>query len=165
MSSLCLTCGLCCNGVLFRDVRLQPRDDAARLRRLTPGLGLRAGKFPQPCAALCADNRCAHYAERPQHCRAFECALLQSVQRGDTTEATARRHVRDARTRAERVVKLLRALGDTEESLPLARRVEAMHRRMAREATALSPKKAHLFADLTLAAHQLDERLRARFLP
>jgi hypothetical protein len=27
---LCLTCGLCCNGVIFANVGLRPGDDAAR---------------------------------------------------------------------------------------------------------------------------------------
>ncbi len=71
---LCLQCGLCCNGVLFKDVELQPGDDATNLRAL--GLPIRdaparerpttkpAGvpatarqRFPQPCTALFADNR------------------------------------------------------------------------------------------------------------
>src|SRR5438132_2396309 len=31
---LCLECGLCCNGVIFADVRLQPGDDPKRLKAL-----------------------------------------------------------------------------------------------------------------------------------
>ena len=62
--SLCLACGLCCNGVLFKDVELREGDDAAKLKSL--GLPLeqlkRKRRFPQPCAALCADNRCRIYA-------------------------------------------------------------------------------------------------------
>jgi uncharacterized protein len=37
---LCLNCGLCCNGVIFADVKLVPEDNSARLRSL--GLPLRA---------------------------------------------------------------------------------------------------------------------------
>src|SRR5262245_12458302 len=91
---LCLACGLCCNGVLFKDVKLQPGDDAVKLRTL--GLPLRSGrgaenhisssparlgklKFTQPCAALCADNLCHIYADRPVRCRQFECALLKTA--------------------------------------------------------------------------------------
>ena len=61
--SLCLACGLCCDGTLFADVKLQPADEPERLRQ--HGLRLlheRAGKdllpddphlrFSQPCAAL-----------------------------------------------------------------------------------------------------------------
>lgn len=36
---LCLACGLCCNGVLFKDVELQPQDNPRRLLML--GLPLR----------------------------------------------------------------------------------------------------------------------------
>ena len=57
-NSLCLECGLCCNGVIFADVQLEPEDDARRLRSL--GLKFAANrksqivnhKFAQPCAAF-----------------------------------------------------------------------------------------------------------------
>ena len=32
LQALCLECGLCCNGVLFADVRLQDGDKAEKLR-------------------------------------------------------------------------------------------------------------------------------------
>jgi len=104
-NELCNACGLCCNGVLFKDVQLQPGDDAAHLRslglpireprRVPPRTGrsphsheVRKTRFPQPCAALCDGNRCRIYAERPARCREFECALFKSVAAGETKPIT-----------------------------------------------------------------------------
>src|SRR6266581_3782971 len=83
---LCLSCGLCCNGVIFADVKLQPSDDASRLRALglrisTPHSKFRTPTFDQPCAAL-GGCRCRIYAERPRYCREFECVLFKSVKAG-----------------------------------------------------------------------------------
>ena len=51
---LCRACGLCCDGTLFKDVELQPGDDAGRLQ--AAGLKLETlrtkPRFAQPCAAL-----------------------------------------------------------------------------------------------------------------
>src|SRR5437868_1476023 len=91
-SALCLECGLCCNGVIFADVRLQRGDDPGRLRALglpiaTPHApssasplrktgGVPAPRFAQPCAAL-DGCRCRIYADRPAYCRQFDCLLLK----------------------------------------------------------------------------------------
>src|SRR5262249_32014463 len=97
-NQLCLTCGLCCNGVIFADVKIQPKDDADRLRTL--GLPLtkpRDSAFPkwrQPCAAL-DGCRCRIYAERPHYCREFECALLKAVNVGRVGAEAALRIIRD----------------------------------------------------------------------
>src|SRR5437879_4693777 len=49
-ANLCLECGLCCNGVIFADVRLQAGEDATALRNL--GLSVSRNKFSQPCSAF-----------------------------------------------------------------------------------------------------------------
>ena len=81
---LCLACGLCCNGVLFKDVELQPGDDAIGLRKQglpvsRPRSPVGVLRFPQPCAALGPDCRCHIYPDRPTRCQQFECALLKAV--------------------------------------------------------------------------------------
>src|SRR5512142_2644385 len=92
---LCLSCGMCCNGVIFADVRLQAGDNAGRLREIgLPLCGTGKGaesaglKFAQPCAALegCA---CRIYPERPAHCRNFECLLLKGVKSGKVRREAA----------------------------------------------------------------------------
>jgi Fe-S-cluster containining protein len=165
--ALCLACGLCCNGVLFRDVELQPADDAAVLAALGLPIGGRSprrpARLPQPCAALCADNRCRVYEIRPRRCRQFECVLLQQTGRGEVALAAALGVVRLARHRAARVRELLRMLGDTEEDQPLSRRFQRIRRRLER--AGFDDATADIFAQLTLAVHELNLLLRERFYP
>lgn len=160
---LCLSCGLCCNGVIFAEGQLQPADDPARLRAL--GLNLKRGatlKFSQPCTAF--DHcQCRIYAERPDHCRQFECALLQRVLAGELSAATAGREVRSAKRRAEKVSNLLDVLGDTDAHLPLLTRYRRTARRV--EERGLDVKQAHSYAELTQAVHQLSVTLSRSFYP
>ena len=167
---LCLSCGLCCNGVLFKDVELQPGDDAKQLAALglplthpkSPSLNPKS-KFPQPCAALCSDNRCRIYAERPARCRDFECALFKSVAAGQTELPAALRAVRTTIQRAAKVRDLLAALGDTDESLALSLRFKRARRRM--ESAAVDDATADTYADLTMAVHELNLLLAQKFYP
>lgn len=166
---LCLACGMCCNGVLFRDVELQAGDDAAALAKL--GMPLRiarrgAKSIPraaQPCAMLCADNRCRIYKERPSRCREFECAVFQSVAAGELSEDAALKTIRLAHTRAEKVRRLLRRTGDDDEHLPLTKRFQRTRRRF--EGGTMDDSAVESFADLTLAVHALNVLLSQRFYP
>jgi hypothetical protein len=174
---LCLACGLCCNGVLFKDVELQPGDAAPRLRSLglpvpnvrtangTPNSKpeTRNAKFPQPCAALCAGNRCRIYAERPLRCREFECALFKSVAAGKTELVAALKTVRATLQRAAQVRRLLRVLGDVDEHLPLSLRFKRTRRRL--ETGGYNDASMDAFGELTLAVHALNVALSERFYP
>ena len=72
--TLCLSCGLCCDGSLFWAVELGSVDAVPD--------GLEAGgRLPQPCAFHTA-GACGIYATRPGQCRAFVCGVLQTVQDG-----------------------------------------------------------------------------------
>ena len=125
---LCTACTLCCNGVLFADVRLQGGDDARRLEEL--GVALSAGanpRFRQPCACL-KNGVCQIYADRPKRCRTFECRLLQKTLAGEVTAITALRTIGTTKKRVEGVQRILRELGDTDESVPLSRRYQRIMR-------------------------------------
>lgn len=124
-ATLCVTCGLCCNGVLFAGTELQTGDDPAKLAAL--GLALqRKGKkfcFDQPCAAL--DGKlCRIYPERPVRCRTFECRLLQRVQSGAIKTAAALKTIEVTLRRVEAVRDLARLLGQNQEHLPLSKRCQ-----------------------------------------
>lgn len=129
VAALCPQCALCCNGVLFADVRLQPGDDAARLAKLGVPLKKRGTitRFIQPCSCL-EGKLCGIYAERPGRCRTFECRLLQRTQAGEVTERAALQTIQATRRRAENVRRILRELGDTDEAIPLSRRYQRMMR-------------------------------------
>jgi Fe-S-cluster containining protein len=123
VAQLCPKCGLCCNGVLFADVRLQTGDSARRLAELGLPLKKTAGlpAFPQPCAGF-DGTLCRIYADRPKHCRAFECGLLKRVQAGEIDADTALKKIAGAKRLAEKVRRLLRRLGDRDEQLALTLR-------------------------------------------
>lgn len=165
-NSLCLECGLCCNGVIFADVQLQSGDNAARLRAL--GLAFaaksKAGieKFKQPCTAF-EGCRCRIYSERPTYCRQFECLLLKSVKAGRTEPVQASRIVRTALQRVKKVKHLLRALGDDDEMLALSKRFRRMKRHL--ESHPLNEETAAKFGELTLAVHDLNMLLAEAFYP
>jgi uncharacterized protein len=178
---LCLHCGLCCNGVLFKDVELQPGDDPKRLASLGLSLqftrpkpvvetSVRASsekqgtvRFVQPCSALCNDNRCELYAERPARCRDFECALFKRVAQSQSELQSALRIVALTRRRAEKVRGLLRQLGDSDEHVALSLRFRKVKRRI--EAGKGDANSAEVFGRLSLAMHELNLQLARRFYP
>lgn len=155
---LCLACGLCCDGTLFDGVQLERGDVAKKLQALGLPVVVYRGhapvaRFPQPCAALCADRTCRLYADRPRQCRTFECKVFKEHKAGDIDLATALRRVTTARRQAEKVRKLLRKLGETDEGCSLGERFHRMQCRF--EADASDPAALALFADLSLAVHRL----------
>ena len=170
---ICLTCGLCCNGVIFADVQLQRGDNAERLKALglSPARfrkgesanGLASGwKLPQPCAAYDGCH-CRIYQDRPKHCRAFDCALLQRVKSGEVTASAALRKIEKTRALAEKVRELLRKLGDKDEHFALSQRFRRTAARL--EKTNVSPSAAESFSDLTFANHALNVLLSEAFYP
>ena len=101
---LCAACGMCCDGVLFHSVELQPGDSPRQLAAL--GLKLRSKKgvafFLQPCSAhreVGSTCSCAIYDQRPARCRLFNCRQLLGVASGETTETDALGKIRTARSK------------------------------------------------------------------
>jgi len=163
-NSLCLECGLCCNGVIFADVQLRRGDNAARLRTLglTFAKKSKAGveKFRQPCTTF-AGCKCNIYPERPKYCREFECLLLKSVKAGEVEINGAQKIIRSALRQAQMIKKLLRQLGDTDDTLALSKRLQRITRKV--ESGPYDKEAAHTFGELTLAAHKLNVLLSERF--
>ena len=96
-SSLCLSCGLCCQGVLHD---LVPLDDdelerAGRLRLPVVESPLRLA-FRLPCPRL-DERRCTVYAERPRTCASYACDLLRAYGAGEVDEAEAHRRIQRVR--------------------------------------------------------------------
>jgi hypothetical protein len=84
-SELCLQCGLCCDGTLFTEIKM---DDDERAYVESLGLvpqvapdGALTGP-PQPCPAF-RDGCCSLYeVGRPQTCGSYACGLLVSYTSG-----------------------------------------------------------------------------------
>jgi len=117
---------------------------------------------PQPCAAFDGCH-CRVYADRPKHCRAFDCALLKSVNAGEVKVPAALRTIEKARARAETVRQILRKLGDKDESIALSLRFRRMAKRI--QQTDVKRQTVEIFSELTLANHDLNLVLSEKFYP
>jgi Fe-S-cluster containining protein len=156
---LCLACGLCCDGTLFDNVQLGPRDDVKRAKALGLPVTVTRARTPvalfrQPCSALCADRTCRLYADRPVQCRTFECGVFKDAHTGRISFATALRWAKHARRRSDHIRRLLRELGDADEHRPLGDRFRRTQRRM--EVGAIDEATAATFAKLGLAVHHFN---------
>ncbi len=116
---------MCCSGVMFQIVRLQPGDSPKALAALGLKLKHKRGQshIVQPCPAH-RDSQCSIYAARPERCRIFECRQLQRVASGEITEATAREKIDFALQLVAEVNALLQNTGGTNAKHPLTQRYE-----------------------------------------
>lgn len=89
-TSLCLDCGLCCDGTMHSTVALEHGDDREVLLRTGFHLLLfeAEARFEQPCHAF--HGSCTIYEDRPTLCRSYRCALLRQVDSGEVSDADAR---------------------------------------------------------------------------
>ena len=124
-SRLCAACGMCCNGVMFHTVRLQPRDSPKDLVALGLKLKRKKGQnyILQPCPAF-RESHCSIYAARPERCRLFECRQLQRVGSGEITEVQAQEAIAAAWALVAEVNVLLARAGATNLKRPLSKRCE-----------------------------------------
>lgn len=122
-SRLCTACGMCCNGVLFHIVRLQPVDSVKSLEALGMKLSRKKREpyFNQPCRFL-NDCTCTIYKARPQRCRLFECKQILGLQTGLLSEPEAANRIAEVRAAVKQVESLLAAHGNTENHRPLLER-------------------------------------------
>lgn len=170
IEKLCLKCGLCCNGALFKDVELQAEDDAKRLKELGLRLRLRKSastKTPgrsrliQPCAALGKDCRCSAYENRPGHCREFECLLFGEALDGRIKLASAQAIVRKARALISGIESLFSRLGEDSISKTIHWRFQRVAKFM--ESGEATEEDRAYYGDLTIAYHRFSHLLGARF--
>jgi hypothetical protein len=88
--SLCLTCGLCCDGTIFSSVQLKSDDEIIPLKAV--GINIvpdsDSNRFKLPCAAH-KNCTCTVYSNRPQDCRTYRCELLKRFERDDISHEAA----------------------------------------------------------------------------
>lgn len=114
--------------------------------------------FKHPCACL-SGTRCSVYEDRPARCRRFECELLKRVQSGERTVEAALTTVNDAKTRVERFKQLLRDLGQTDESMALAFRWNALEDDSAEQ----SQEWWDSYGEALLTVREMQAYLKAEF--
>lgn len=124
-SRLCASCGMCCDGVMFHFVNLQPGDSVKTLAKL----GLKVARkrkqdcIVQPCP-MHTDGRCMIYEARPVRCRMFECQQLHRVAAGGATEAAALAKIAEAKILVAKIKGLLATLESSNPKQPLRKQCE-----------------------------------------
>jgi len=80
LSTLCLRCGMCCDGTLFTHVSLQPGEVTVLQQRGLPWISRADGSpaLAQHCAAL-EGRTCTVYTDRPASCRRYHCQLYAAL--------------------------------------------------------------------------------------
>jgi Fe-S-cluster containining protein len=146
LSALCVACGLCCDGSLFRFLPLGPDPRSAYV-----ALGLEVveqsgqAAMPLPCPRL-EGTACTVYAQRPGGCRRFRCHALHRVATGELSSAEALAAVVEAR---RRIARLRAALGSGVEPVVQRATTEALAGRLPEPALrALEDVQAWLDARL-----------------
>lgn len=98
-SALCLSCGLCCTGLLHDRAVLQPAEfilaDEIGLTIVTRD-GDETPTFRLPCPCF-QQGRCATYTKRPAACGRYRCNLLRGVEAQEMDLATAREPIEQAK--------------------------------------------------------------------
>ena len=157
--SICIDCGMCCDGTLFTWVPLPGEGDEATLVGTPITVQSSEGKpfFSQPCAAFA--GCCSIYASRPSNCRSFRCSLLRRHEAGDVSTEDARRIIRTTLDMRDR------ALGSIRQQLAVdAMSFQEMLKRLAEsdgEEAVASPEHMVMVLD-AVAANRL---LSQHFLP
>lgn len=92
--SLCLACGLCCDGTLFGWVELKSQEDVVAAQARGLNVARRGGRTiaKQPCPAH-VNRACTVYEDRPGVCRTFRCELLKNLEQGGISEEAAKKIV------------------------------------------------------------------------
>lgn len=105
--SLCLACGLCCDGTLFPSTILRSADEADAARAVGLNVVPYRGRnvFLQPCPAY-RDCICTVYANRPPNCREFKCELLKNLEQGDISQEAAQQIVKSALAAKDAMLRL-----------------------------------------------------------
>lgn len=105
-ASICIGCGLCCDGTVVTHLAVSDESDLGwPLRALGVELIVAADPpvFALPCPAV-VDGACSVYhRHRPHACEQFACALLHDVTDGRVTPDAARATIADTLARRARV--------------------------------------------------------------
>ena len=96
-NSICVGCGLCCDGTLHPQTNVAA-DEIEATR--SAGLPLQENEgtvtFRQPCPMFLG-NCCSIYSMRPPVCRRYRCALLKNVEAGRISSKLAREKIATAK--------------------------------------------------------------------
>lgn len=102
-ASICVGCGLCCDGTLHPHTIMEAGDeDSVRTLGLVPVERDGRPCFAQPCAKF-SGVICTIYDRRPRACRRYRCKLLKKVEEGAVNVAEARKRIETTKSLIARV--------------------------------------------------------------
>ncbi len=109
--SLCLSCGICCDGALFGCVPIGNADNLAAMEAAAIEVLVLDGQsqFKQPCPAYSCKG-CRIYADRPASCREFCCKLLAEYEGGKMSMLVAREKIKQACSLRDSLLETLRRI-------------------------------------------------------
>lgn len=116
--SLCLSCGLCCDGTLFEVGAITPQEADRYADRVNVSNDRRHLLLPCPSLEGC---RCKTYLDRPGVCSEFKCLVLASLDEGLITNEAAHEAIEEILGRRRHVTELM-GLTDDRQALVLARK-------------------------------------------
>lgn len=154
-SRLCLACGMCCDGTVYNDARLDEREvaDAAAADFRTCNPASTANAFELPCHYL-DGKACTIYDKwRPKVCSTYFCDLQDRAAAGDCTEAEALELIANTLGLRQRVVSVMRP-GET------FRQARARFDALATSGAAVSPDDAALAVRMLVLERMLDQHFR-----
>ena len=102
--SLCLSCGLCCDGTMFELAALTAAEASRYGDRVNVSADGRHLTLPCPALDGC---KCTTYLDRPAICSDFKCLPLASLDEGLMTEAQAQEAIAEVRGRRRAVAELM----------------------------------------------------------
>lgn len=156
-SRLCLACGMCCNGTVYDDARLETEEaDAAAAAGFSTCMpSVAGGTFALPCHYL-DGNACTIYDKwRPNVCSSYFCSLQDRTAAGECTEAEALELIATTLALRQRVTSVMRP----DETFREAR---ARLDTLAKGGVALSPDDAALAVRMLVLERMLDKHFRKR---
>ena len=154
-SRLCLACGMCCNGTVYDDARLDAEEiDAAAVAGFSTCRPASAGAtFALPCHYL-DGKACTIYDKwRPDVCSSYFCSLQERAAAGECTEAEALEIIATTLGLREQVTSVMLA-GET------FRQARARFDALATAGAALSPDDAALAVRMLVLERMLDQHFR-----
>lgn len=85
--SICLACGLCCDGTVLGFVQLTEKETPRIAKIMDLDTENDGGFFLQPCNQFC--QKCTIYEDRPTACASFNCGLVHAVESDEVSYAEA----------------------------------------------------------------------------
>lgn len=115
---ICVICGLCCDGTIFRHGHLKPGEKESVPGKMTEEIYVENNEeyFLLPCYYF--RGRCSIYSQRrAEVCGTYRCQLLKDFAAGSITEAASAEVIRNALALRDSIIDEYRRISGKEEDI------------------------------------------------